>query len=1367
VLGILDHWYPGDRILDLLLIVALGVALVSSAAWAVSAGLRGKPAARHLVLFSALLCCLTMPALATLTAASGWALVAIPILPTRPELPVRQLARRGAELARVSWSRDPAIDRTHSAIEGEPVGIRQSAPGTTNRRDAVQPATSPASVVHANPPAVSPDGSPANYRSLATLVLILWACGGAVMLIGFAASCRRIRRLRRASSPLRDAGARRLLEEVGRVLGVRRLPQVLISRRVTTPLAVGFLRPTIILPERLIGMASEDEMRDVLVHEAAHIVRRDHLVVLLQELAGGLYWPIVTVHGLIRELGRAREELCDNHVLQGRDAVSYGETLLHLAELSMQARPPRAAVGILHWRGELERRIAGFLDQRRSTRTQTSRWLTATVALICLAAAMLTAATRLIAAAEKSGQTLATSSPLKAAAEPKHDDPPQRTMRVRVLGPDGRPMVGVRIHRSVWTRKPGARGNLDVVTDEGGEVTLEVPETLYIWRLWARAQGGYVPLFAHWEMAENPEQNLPAEFTFRLDRGTTIGGTVRDPDGKPIKGVAVEVMLSRGPEGDGEGHTGPDMWLAEGGVAARTDAEGRWKLDNVPPGLNLDLKLRLTHPDYVSDTEWGTLQDQQDVGLKELRTRKATITMRGGLVATGTVADPSGKPVPGAVVVRGDHPYMERGSQEVHTDEQGRYTFPPLPPGPINVTVIARGWMPAIRKADIKPGMGPFDFRLEPGKELKLRFADDAGKPVPGVGVMIDSWRGGESLYNHKHPNVLDTQIPNRADDQGRYVWTWAPADAVTYRFFKEGMAEQEAVLTATGREQTVTLPHLLRIRGKVTDAATGRPIARFRAMPIIENQPGRLFTERNHIRNFSDGSYAIESSRGNASCRVRIEAEGYRSVISEAARPGMPEKDIDLRLDAAPALEGRVLDPRGELVKGARVYLATPSQVIFNPDEDQGMHNQQVVTGDDGRFSFPAQCERFTLVAIHSSGYAERTDDPDQRTGDLTLQPWARIQGRLLQAGKAVPGVWIGFGPIRLLGPGRPHVQQDLSVQTDRDGRFAFPRVPPIKGNVRAQLSVFRDSPLTSSQGVPLDLQPGQTAEVELGGTGTTVRGRVALSGNAAAAIDPSKTLTWLLRRAPGIEPPAEIRALGFTADRGWNNVWTTSQEGYAFLQTLHTHFVTLDKDGRFSIHGVPAGDYDLALQLYEPPGDGCLVSPVGAKVVRFQVSEQNAQRPELDLGEIPVQVALGPRVGEMAPDFSVRGFSGQPVSLADLRGRYVLLDFWATWCAPCVASLPALGRLHDTYGADNRLAILGLNIDDDPAQARRFVAERKLPGIQAWLGDRPDEQEQLLTRYAISAVPAYVLIGPDRKVVQRGSDLEEVAEVLKRLPR
>ena len=92
-------------------------------------------------------------------------------------------------------------------------------------------------------------------------------------------------------------------------------------------------------------------------------------------------------------------------------------------------------------------------------------------------------------------------------------------------------MAGVNIHRSVWTRtrKPVNDRNIDRVTDERGEVRFDVPETLYIFRLWARAKG-HVPLFAHWEEEDDPEENLPEEFTFRLERGTVIGGIIRDQD---------------------------------------------------------------------------------------------------------------------------------------------------------------------------------------------------------------------------------------------------------------------------------------------------------------------------------------------------------------------------------------------------------------------------------------------------------------------------------------------------------------------------------------------------------------------------------------------------------------------------------------------------------------------------------------------------------------------------------------------------------------------------------------------------------------------------------------------------------------------
>jgi beta-lactamase regulating signal transducer with metallopeptidase domain/protocatechuate 3,4-dioxygenase beta subunit/thiol-disulfide isomerase/thioredoxin len=1208
------------------------------------------------------------------------------------------------------------------------------------------------------------------YRAIATLVLLAWGCGSAILLLRFARSWQLVQRLRRSSAPLRNASLLCLLDEAGHALGIRWLPRILVARGVSTPLAFGIRRPVIVLPDRLLGMIREDEMRDVLLHEVAHLVRRDPLVVILQELARALYWPIVPVHALIRELGRAREELCDNYVLQGRDALSYGETLLHLAELSRDAAPIVAAVGVMEWRGELERRIAGLLDQGRSTMTRSNRWLVCLVALLFAAGGSIASTMRLSAG----GGAKPTDAPRQEAkpAAVKVETPqdrPRRSMLVHVLGPDGRPMAGVRIHRSVWTRKPIKDANRDFVSDGRGPVRVDLPEGMDILRLWARAKG-HVPLFAHWEEEDEPERSVPGEFTFRIRPGTVIGGVVRDVEGRPIRGVIVEVMIARG--GRSEGRTSPDMWLATEDPGAKqvtspvTDEQGRWALDNVPPDDDLELRLKLSHADYISDANWGEMQDKEGIDLKALRARTATITMRGGIVATGTVTDQQRRPITGAVVVRGDHPYWEEGSQEVRTDEHGRYRLPPLPPGTITVTAIATGWMPALTRAEIKKGMEPVDFRLLPGKELRLRIVDQAGKPIPGVEVGISRWRGGESLYNNRHPNVLDTGIPRYSDDKGVYRWTWAPDDAVTYQFYKEGHGRHEAALVANGDDQTITLPKLLRISGKVTDGA-GRPVSGVTAIPVIEFRPGFVFVERNRAKGPFDGTYAIQGDRTDGAYRVRIEAPGYRAAMSDAARAGMLNPTFDFRLEPAPPVEGRVVDASGRSVRDARVYLATNSQHLDGwPDERSGgLANQRALTDGQGRFSFPAQFERFAVVAVHDRGYAEVHLEPGQQPGDLALKAWAQVEGRLVHAGQPVPAAWITCAPVRVLNESLPHIQDAFAVKTDRDGRFVFPRVPPVKSYVRAQLSVWRDYPFSSSRSVPLDLQPGDKVRVDLGGEGTLVTGRVVLSGDAASKIDLHKSLNWLLRRAPGIEPP-EVRSSGLSARNGWNNAWTSTREGRALIETLHTYFVVLDRDGRFQISGVPAGDYDLALRLYEPPGDGCLVSPVGSRIVRFRVSEDAARGARLDLGDIPVTVAIGPRVGDPAPDFTARTFSGETVTLGRLQGQYVLLDFWATWCGPCIANLPELARFHDTFAADRRVTILGLSLDDDPAEARRFLESRKLTWTQGYLGGQAGDGEDILSRYAISSIPTYILIGPDGKLIHRGDDLEEIARILRREP-
>jgi peroxiredoxin len=77
-------------------------------------------------------------------------------------------------------------------------------------------------------------------------------------------------------------------------------------------------------------------------------------------------------------------------------------------------------------------------------------------------------------------------------------------------------------------------------------------------------------------------------------------------------------------------------------------------------------------------------------------------------------------------------------------------------------------------------------------------------------------------------------------------------------------------------------------------------------------------------------------------------------------------------------------------------------------------------------------------------------------------------------------------------------------------------------------------------------------------------------------------------------------------------------------------------------------------------------------------------------------------------APDFSLKDTSGKIVSLKDLRGKYVLIDFWATWCPPCLMSIPELVSLHEKYEKKD-LVVLGISLDDlDKVDSRTLTRFR-----------------------------------------------------------
>ncbi|MGC1276042.1 MAG: M56 family metallopeptidase [Planctomycetaceae bacterium] len=367
-------WNPGNDILEFVLVVTLGVTLVSSVAWLVAKRLAGNAAVRHLVLFSALVCCLASPTLSWFCEATGLALVSVPLF--RGEQTQTSPMVTSSEAGPICLSTgmptaSPPITASNAAAAtAMPVLMAACCPETSENATNQVSVTSTIATADVQPI----DGTASvrvSFRGVATGAMCVWAAGVLLLLLRLARDCWCVIQLRRSSHPAQDERLLTLSREIAGKLGLRRVPLLLVSPRTIIPLAIGFGRPAVLLPKKLLAVVNDDELQDILSHELAHLKRGDLRIVLLQELARSLYWPIVPVHALNRELQRAREDLCDNVVLARRDAIAYGETLLHVAEVLVQARPLGAAVGIIDGCGELERRIARLLDPRRCTMTTT------------------------------------------------------------------------------------------------------------------------------------------------------------------------------------------------------------------------------------------------------------------------------------------------------------------------------------------------------------------------------------------------------------------------------------------------------------------------------------------------------------------------------------------------------------------------------------------------------------------------------------------------------------------------------------------------------------------------------------------------------------------------------------------------------------------------------------------------------------------------------------------------------------------------------------------------------------------------------------------------------------------------------------
>ena len=148
---------------------------------------------------------------------------------------------------------------------------------------------------------------------------------------------------------------------------------------------------------------------------------------------------------------------------------------------------------------------------------------------------------------------------------------------------------------------------------------------------------------------------------------------------------------------------------------------------------------------------------------------------------------------------------------------------------------------------------------------------------------------------------------------------------------------------------------------------------------------------------------------------------------------------------------------------------------------------------------------------------------------------------------------------------------------------------------------------------------------------------------------------------------------------------------------------------------------------------------------------------------GCLAVSCSSGTKVGEAAPDFQLQSLDGRTVSLSDFRGQPILLNFWATWCGPCVVEMPYLQEIHEEW-TDEGLALLAVNVGETSARVNSFMQFYNL-SLQVLL----DTRKYVFDRYRIIGLPTTFFIDKDGiiqgKVIGSFRDKESIERYLEEI--